>query len=80
MKKLKLKDLKGSYHEYQKEDIGRIVFVCAQKGYLISEQTAMIAWERYSDMFAAGWLILPNNDEHLFNDIMTITEEENENT
>lgn len=76
MNKLVFKKEQHNYHQYQKEDIQRIVSVCAQKGYQISEQDAMIAWERYSDMFCAGWLFLPKEDEHLFNDIMTIMEEE----
>lgn len=76
MKKLIFKQSRYDYHEYQKEDIKRMVSVCAQKGYQISDRDAMIAWERYSDMFAAGWLCLPKEDEHLFNDIMTIMEEE----
>lgn len=76
MKKLKFKKSKHNYHEDQKENIDRIVSVCFQRGYLISGQDAMVAWERYSDMFAAGWLCLPKEDDHLFNDIMTIMEEE----
>lgn len=77
MKKLVFKKPTHDYHSYQKEDIQRIVSVCARKGYELSEQDAMLAWEKYSeDHYCAGWLILPKEDEQLFNDIMKVMEEE----
>lgn len=47
-------------------DIARIIRVCKNHGYLINAYTAQWAWERYSESYAAGWLMLPALDADLF--------------
>lgn len=48
------------------DDVERIVRVFAERGYEISPTEAQEAWKGYSDCLAAGWLILPENDEDVF--------------
>ena len=43
-------------------DVERIVTACALSGYAIDRATAHTVWERYSEMFAAGWLVLPSDE------------------
>lgn len=50
------------------EDISRIVEICFNKGYIISESDAQDAWEEYSDSLAASWLIL-GSDNDVFKNI-----------
>lgn len=77
MKNLKFKKLQNSHHEDYEEDIQRIMLVCLQNDYLISQQDAMIAWEKYSeDYFCAGWLVLPKKDEEILSAVLKIMEEE----
>ncbi len=61
MKRLKIKpDPTKNYHWKYADDISRIVKAFASQGYEISNSDAILAWERYSDTYAAGWLILPS--------------------
>lgn len=79
MKKLIFRkpERKSDYHQCYTKDIQRIVSVCEQKGYQISEQDAIIAWEKYSeDYYAAGWMMLPKDDKDVFGGIMRVMEEE----
>ena len=78
MKKLKFrKPYPIEQHKEYQKDIQRIVSVCKDKGYELSEEDAIVAWEKYSeDYFAAGWLVLPKNDDYLFESIMKVMEEE----
>lgn len=77
MKILKFRKPVSGRHQHFKEDVQRIVSVCKDKGYELSEENAMIAWEKYSeDYYAAGWLILPKKDEDVVNAILKVMEEE----
>lgn len=58
------------------EDVGRIIGVCYSKGYMISQYDAQAAWEQHSDDYAASWLILPTDNEQLFNIIIEQCKEE----
>lgn len=66
MKKLKIKPNKENYHWAYTEDIQRIVKVFSNHGFEISESDAVQSWERHSEMFMAGWLILPENNEEIY--------------
>lgn len=48
------------------EDVERIVKVLADRGYKCSPGDAAILWDRYSDSMAAGWMMLPQDDEDVF--------------
>lgn len=50
-------------------DVERIQRVFVDKGFVISRSGAHDAWDKYSDSFAAGWLILPDDDNVLFDAI-----------
>ncbi len=80
MKNLKFREsFFGGRHQYCREDIKKIVDVCARAGYRLSEHDAMVAWERYSDQYwAAGWLML-HDDEEIINAILLIMEPEKTN-
>ena len=58
---------------YFDDDVWRIVQVCLSAGYKIDPQTAFIAWERYSDSIAAGWMTLPENDEVVLRTVLNYT-------
>jgi hypothetical protein len=76
MKTLKLKnESDGSFPE----DVDRIISICKTKGYDIDYKTAEIAWEKYSDSMCAGWLMLGDDDEEIFNNLMSQLEEEIDN-
>jgi hypothetical protein len=68
MKKLKFRDPYNHHHEYT-NDIDRIVKVFADRGYEISHQDAVRAWECVSESMCAGWLTLNStDDDEIFND------------
>lgn len=65
MEKLKLKQIDDPNYFYG-NDISRIVKVFADRGYEITGSDAALAWERYSDSMAAGWMCLDEDDEYVF--------------
>jgi hypothetical protein len=52
------------------DDIKRIILICANRGYHISEADAHHAWEAHSDSYAAGWLQLDSDDQDVFDAVM----------
>lgn len=77
MKRLKIKpNPVDNYHWKYKEDIQKIQESFNLQGFQISESDAIIAWERYSDMYAAGWLILPENWNEIYFILRDYFEEE----
>jgi hypothetical protein len=56
---------------YNGADVGRIVQVFADKGHTISRADARAAWEKYSDSMCAGWLVLHEDDDDLFEEVAT---------
>lgn len=75
MIQLRLKYQEEQFH--YSGDIDRIVNVFADRGYEISYSDAGHAWERHSENYAAGWLILPENDDDLYAEISYLFEEVN---
>jgi len=73
MIKLKFRDPYNHHFEYT-SDIERIVKIFADRGYEISHQDAVRAWESYSDSMCAGWMNLGNDDE-VFQDAFYYFEE-----
>ena len=60
------------------EDIDRFVSVLATAGYEVERSDAELAWGSYSEDYAAGWLILPEDDEvlvHMLMGYLTVLEE-----
>lgn len=51
-------------------DVDHIVKVCNQAGYDIDRHAAVWAWEAESEMYAAGWLGLPDDDSELLRTIL----------
>jgi uncharacterized protein YbdZ (MbtH family) len=55
------------------DDLKTIMKVAIDLGYLINAQEAYEVWNKWSDMFAAGWLFVDNDEEiraavqHYFN-------------
>lgn len=48
------------------EDAGRIVEICAVRGYSISMEEAHSAWEDHSSDYHAGFLFLGPDDDVIF--------------
>ena len=46
-----------------KEDVDRMVAICAARGYSISKEEALAAWESYSEDYFASFIILGEDDE-----------------
>ena len=51
-------------------DVERIQSCCLQHGYEADLKECADIWNNYSNMFAAGWMGLPNDDEELWNCII----------
>lgn len=73
MKKLRVKQKYNHHFEYT-NDIDRIVKIFADRGYEISHQDAVFAWEQFSDSMCAGWMCLGSDDE-VFGDAFYYFEE-----
>jgi hypothetical protein len=48
------------------EDVARIKSVLEARGYTASDEDIVKAWESYSDSVCAGWLVLPSDDDEIF--------------
>jgi len=68
MKRLIPKPPHYDYDHYP-EDVRRIVRVCEQNGFLITYDDAKDIWQSHSEDYAAGWLILPKDDQSLFDEV-----------
>lgn len=62
---MKIANVKRHPTSYDR-DIERIVQVMEDYGYICAYETAYKAWTNHSEMFAAGWLSLPEADRTLF--------------
>jgi hypothetical protein len=56
--------------DYYRSDITRMVRVCREAGYTLSRSAARRIWDQHSARFAAGWLILPERDEDLLQELI----------
>jgi hypothetical protein len=56
----------GHVEDLHPDDTQTIVRVIRAKGYECSPEQARELWQQYSRSFAAGWLVLPEDDEELF--------------
>lgn len=75
MKNIRLIDPNDDYF-YHKGDCERIQKILAANGYKASLEQCKFLWETYSDSLAAGWLILPEEDEQVLSNISPYFEEE----
>lgn len=69
-KRLLLADNENAAFRHQ-EDVERIIRICAERGYIIDATTARAAWENYSDTMAANWLSLYEDDDLVFEAVMS---------
>jgi hypothetical protein len=60
-------------------DVEHIVKVFADRGIEISYTDAKLAWETYSDSMSAGWMMLGENDDRIFDRIYHYFEIESDN-
>lgn len=75
MQKLRFKDPYNNHHEYT-NDIDRIVKIFADRGYEITHEEAVRAWECVSESLCAGWLNLDSSDDdEIFRDAFYYFEE-----
>lgn len=73
---IRLKYIENNYSIDYPQDIVRIVDVFYSRGYIISYGDAAKAWEQYSDTLCAGWIMLPEEDETVFETIFYLFEED----
>ncbi len=66
MKRLKVKSIDGIRFP---EDVERIGKILLEKGYWATPDECQLLWETYSDNLCAGWLILPDDDDTVFESI-----------
>lgn len=52
-------------HDFM-SDVDRIVNVLKDRGIDCSRHDAAWMWDQYSDSMAAGWMMLPDDDEHVY--------------
>ena len=52
-----------------KKDIARIMGVSARRGVYLSQEKAQEVWKARSASMAAGWLILPEDDDSLWTEL-----------
>ena len=56
------------------DDILRVQRVVTNMGYVCNVKEAEIIWERVSEEYCAGWLILPDNDAGICEDVGRVLE------
>lgn len=67
MKRFVLKNLGAYHHPAFSSDIERIAKICADRGFEIEKSLIITTWEQYSDqMYCAGWIGLPGDDDVIF--------------
>jgi hypothetical protein len=49
------------------EDVSRIMEAALHYGVVLSPQEAEKAWDEYSESMAAGWMMLPETKEEIWN-------------
>lgn len=64
---LKYKETWANWSEHELADSAHIVELFAARGYAISLRDAWEAWSDYSAEQCAGWIMLHENDEAIFN-------------
>ncbi len=69
-----------SWHEYQEDyysdDITRMRQICHRKGFETTRADVTEAWAHHSERVCAGWLVLPEDDEELFLELLEEMETE----
>lgn len=56
--------------DFREEDITHMLDILQDRGYTSTRTDIRRAWEAYSDSFCAGWLLLPDEDELVFNALL----------
>ena len=61
--------------DYRSGDCQRLVKIFADRNYSISLAEAGTLWQKHSDSMAAGWMMMPEKDEHVFDCVRFLFEE-----
>jgi len=71
MKILKFKPVVPPEYDtlWQTDDVDRIIKICNERGYYISDTDARAAWVEYSDSWCACWMSLGDDDDVIFNNV-----------
>ncbi len=75
MKVLKFKPPTWNRPPDDAADIRRMRRVLHERGYTAPDETLYSAWAQVSDDLCAGWLLLPDLDDQLFQELMRYLEE-----
>jgi hypothetical protein len=63
---------KPNIHNPFPEDVNRITGLAIRRGYALSDEDAILAWEHHSESVCAGWLQLPQDDDELWSIIFDL--------
>ena len=50
------------------DDVNRLVSVAAANGIVLTQNQSYQAWTDYSDSYAAGWMMMPHQDDELWSE------------
>jgi hypothetical protein len=75
MRKLAFKKEIGGDEKERSADVTRIVNAFIIYGDVVSREDAKLAWEKYSDSMAAGWMGLPSEDNEIYHCVRSYFEE-----
>ena len=67
-----MRKIEFKFEHRHMDDVQRIREVMLKRGFDIDLQSCAKFWEERSDMFAAGWLGLPDSDDDLFIELSRI--------
>lgn len=65
----------GDENDFWTHDCKRIVQIMEDRGFQCTVKQAKELWEKFSDSMAAGWMRLPDEDDHVFSNISYYFEE-----
>jgi hypothetical protein len=61
--------------EQERQDVTRIVLVFFKYGYELDRLTARDAWREHSEVYSAGWMLLPEEDDRIYKWLMPYLKE-----
>lgn len=61
--------------EYDRWDVDRMIEVLEARGHTVSRADAHDAWKAHSESSCATWLILPDSDDDLVDELLRILDE-----
>jgi hypothetical protein len=70
LKRIRIKEDRPELSDHERRDTKKLVEIFHKKGYIISPPEAKILWEKYSESLCAGWMIMGEDDETIFQNVV----------